>query len=352
MRSGQVFLFALLLSLVSHALLWKHLDDSTDQQNWVQEMKAFYETSLRTQRSSFYYGYPATTLLGPSYILALFGVPAQQAFIGIMVLGISLSIACSAMLCRLLRPESLWWVGALGLMITSQLYYTSTPPSAVIVTWSTLLMLYSLYVYEKGRSDIGTSALFGSMIGISLATRLDVSLVLVFFLSIFILPVIKKHIGTVLCFAFGIFILCDPYMWMFPVQHLVDIIHKIRYHTTLGTGSFIPFFPVLINTPFISMGFVASLLVFLFPNTFHSSVPRRFLTVILIMCVGVSTAILLFSAYHPRWYFYPFLQIFEVFFVLYLVEVLMFIRRGWAIVPLLGVLLVGNGIVLFTKLFV
>jgi hypothetical protein len=351
MRVGHVFLISLLLSLVSHGVYWRHLDDAIDQDNWIREMKAFHETSLSDQRGSLYYGYPATTILGSASFLARIGIPPAQAFPGIMVMGISLPIALSAMLCYLLRPKSLWWVGALGLMVTSQLYYGSTPPSAIVSAYSTLLILYALYIYEKKKDDIRTSILFGSIAGISLATRLDISLIVLFFLCLFLLPVIKRNVVTVLCAAFVVFVLCDPYMQVFPIQHVQDIFHKIIYHTSLERSSTIPFSQILLTVPLSTMGLVASILLILFPRVVPPSVPRRFLVFIVFACVSVSISLVVFSTYRPAWYFYPLLQIFEVLFVLYLLDALVLIRRIWAIWPVLALLIIGNAFVFFRKLF-
>lgn len=351
MRAGHVFLIALLLSLISHGIYWRYLDDSPDQQNWIDEMTAFHETDFREHRSSLYYGYPATTLLGASSILYFFGIPASQAFNGIMVLGISLPIAFSTLLCYLLRPKTLWWVGVMGLMITSQLYYGATPPSAIVTALISLMMLYALYISEKKKDDVLSSMLVGSIAGFALATRLDISLIIVFFLLVFLFPIIQRNVLTLLVSAGVVFVVCDPYMQVFPLQHLTDIVHKITYHTNLGSASVFPLRALLLTIPLSVLGLLASILVFLFPHVLSSPPSRRFLGFILFACVSISAALSIFSSYHPAWYFYPVLQIFELLFVLYLLDALTLIGRSFAVVPVLLILIVGNGIVFFRKLF-
>lgn len=351
MRAGHVFLITLLLSLVSHGVYWKHLDDSPDQQNWIREMDAFHETAFSEHRKSLYYGYPATTLLVPAALVAPLGIPAHQVFVGIMVFSISLAIALSALLCRLLRPQRLWWVGVAGLMITSELYYGATPPSAVVSAYSTLLFLYALYIYEKRKDDVRTSILFGSIAGVSLATRLDISLALLFFLSLFLLPVIRKNILALLFSALVVFLVCDPYLWVFPLQHITDIVHKVTYHTTLGVPSPFPLRQILLIIPLSSMGLAASIGSIFFPKIFPPVLPRRFLILTVCMAIGISALLVKFSTYHPAWYFYPLLQIFEVLFVLYILDALVSIRRVWAIYPVLILMILGNAIVFFRKMF-
>ncbi len=351
MRAGHVFLITLLLSLVSHGIYWRYLDDSPDQQSWIGEIQRFNETSLSQQRSSSYYGYPAATILGVSSILYFFGVPAPQLFHGIMVSSISIAIALCTLLCRLLRPKSLWWSGVAGIMIPSQLYYGATPPSAIVTVVITLMMLYALYMYENKNDDVLSNVLFGSIAGTALATRVDISLIVLCFLCVFLFPISKKHIVTILVSAFFVFVLFDPYMQVFPIQHLTDIVHKITYHANLDAASVFPLRQLLLILPLSGMGLFASILVFFFPNVLPSSPPRRFLATIILVCVSISTALVLFSSYHPTWYFYPLLQIFEVLFILYLLDALVLIRRTFMVIPVLMLLILGNGVVFFRKLF-
>lgn len=351
MRAQHVFLGTLLLSLVAHGVYWRHLDDIIDQQNWIIEMTNFSETSLDSQRKGFYYGYPATTILGASYVLGFIDISAQQAFAGIMAIGISIPVAFSVLLCFLLRPNTPWYIGAGALLIPSQAYYNSTPPSAIIIAMSTFLLLYALFIYEREKNDIGTSVLFGIAAGIAMATRIDISLFVLCFSCIFLLSTFKKYIFVVLLSSAIIFVLCNPYMLAFPVQHVSDIVHKITYHTDLGRDSIFPYRKILLTIPLSSMGFIASALLLVFQNKHVSSVPRQFLAVAITLCTCILVGLVYFSSYYPAWYFYPVLQIFEVLFILHLSEAFVFIRRKYLIWPVLGVLIVGNTVEFFTKLF-
>lgn len=350
MRAQHVFLVTLLLSVMLHGVYWRHLDDSIDQQNWIIEMKNFSETSLESQRKGLYYGYPATTILGASSLLQMFGIPAPQAFAGIMTLGISIPVVYSVLLCFLLRPKILWYIGVGAVLIPSQAYYNATPPSAIVTALCTFLILYALFIYERKKNDALTSALFGSGFGIALATRIDISLVVLFFLCVFLLTTLKKHIITVLIFAVGIFALCNPYMQAFPVQHIVDIVHKITYHADILRSPIFPYRKILLTIPLCSMGFVVSVLLLIFPNRYIQSVPRTFLALCIALAGTIIAGLVMFSAYYPAWYFFPVLQIFEVLFALCLVDALAVIRRKYLIWPVLGIILVGNTAVFFTKL--
>lgn len=315
-------------------------------------MVQFHETSLTSHRTSLFYGYPATTLLGASSHLAKFGIPAKQAFAGIMTLGISIPVALATVLCYVLRPKSLWFVGVGGIMIASQLYYSSTPPSAITVALCSVLMLYALYIYKKNKHDVRTAIQFGCIAGVALATRIDISAFVLFFLCVFLCSTIKKHIVTALCFAALVFFLCNPYMWAFPVGHIQDIVHKITYHTALGTASMFPYRKIFLTIPLSIMGVGASLLLLVFPkNQIRSVVPRAFLVTIIVLLLTLTLGLVIFSTYYPAWYFFPVLQIFEVLFILYILDALTVIGRTYAQWPVLSMLILGNLVVLIAKLF-
>ncbi|MEK7500255.1 MAG: hypothetical protein AAB649_06685 [Patescibacteria group bacterium] len=351
MRPQHVFLITLLLSVALHAVYWRYLDDSPDQQQWMREMKLFSETSLESQRKSLYYGYPATTILGAAAILQTFGISSNQAFAGIMAVGISVPVALSVLLCFQLRPKSLWYVGAGAVLIPSQAYYNATPPSALVTAFSTFLLLYALYIYENKKHDVVTSAILGSVFGIALATRIDISLVVLFFVCVFLFSTLKKHILVVLLFAAVLFVLCDPYMHVFPLQHMQDIFHKITHHAELLNSPAFPYRKILLTIPLCSMGFAASVLLLLFPNKYINSVSRVFLAMIIALCTSLIAGLVMFSAYYPAWYFFPVLQIFEVLFTLFLLDALEVVGRKRLILPVLGVVIIGNTAVFFAKLF-
>lgn len=353
MRAVHVFLIALLVSLVVHGMYWRYLDDSVDQQNWIREMTIFHEMPLASHRRGFGYGYPATTLfLASSFLWDVFGILPRQAFAGIMSVGISIPIALSVPLCRILRPNSLWWVGTLGIMTLGHLYYSATPPSAIVTALCTLLLLFGLYIYEKRMQDVRTSIAFGAVAGIAMATRLDISVVVFLFLCAFLLPRMKwRAAATALCTAGAIFFILNPYMHAFPVAHIKDIIHKITSHAELPIALRSPYRKIVHTVPLGIFGLLMSAALLLFPKSTFHPVPRAYLAMLTFLTAGVGIALLEFSAYHPAWYFYPVLQIFEVLFILYLIDALDAIHRSRVIWAALGLLILGNAHQFFLKIF-
>ncbi len=353
MRAFHIFLFALLISLIVHGMYWRYLDDSVDQQNWIREMTIFHEMPLASHRGGFGYGYPATTLLlASSFVWDVFGILPRQAFAGIMSVGISLPVALSVLLCRILRPNNLWWAGTLGIMTLGHSYYSATPPSAIVTAYCTLLLLFGLYIYEKRIQDIRTSIAFGVVAGVSMATRLDISVVVFLFLCVFLFPRMKwRAAATALCTAGVIFFILNPYMHAFPVVHIQDIIHKVTSHAEFKVSLRSPYRPIVHTVPLGIFGLLMSAALLLFPKSTFRPVPRAYLVMLILLSAGVGGALLGFSAYHPAWYFYPVLQIFEVLFALYLIDALDAIHRSRVIWAMLGLLILGNAHQFFLKMF-
>ncbi len=319
MRPLHVFLLSLLLSMALQGLYWNHFD-VLDGQSWVQEAEALMTLS-DTMFNTFIYGYPGT----PPLMLAigvhwLFGVPLTEAFFGSLALIIALATATAAFLCALLRPNLPWWLGTTVSLSTTMLYRNATPPSAVVIPFIVIIVLLTLYIYEKKPiTQRWPFILLGITIGVSAAARLDITLAVTGIEAVFLAPLIGWSAFTfVTLVAFLVFYLTNPFMWLFPAHHIRAFILKVIYHYHSRANVIPPFLNVVEASPFSWLGLFYGVLLAFWRRT-EEIIPRMFILNILFVTAALVT-LLYSSMYRPLWYFSPLLMVWEVIFLLLLLE--------------------------------
>ncbi len=319
MRLQHVFLTSLLLSLTLQGLYWNHFD-VLDGHHWIEGTEALMTLS-HTMFDAFIYGYPGT----PPMMMAigvhwLFGIPLSEAFYGSLAIIISLATAGAALLCKSLRPTLPWWVGTTIVLSTTSLYRHATPPSAVAFPFIVILILLVLYIYEKKPiQEKWPFIALGISIGASAAARLDITLFVVGIQLLFLALLVgwSAIIFTALV-AFLTFCLLNPFMWLFPLHHLRSFLLKVFYHYNGVTDVMPPFSTFIKISPFSWLGLLYATLLAFWRKT-NSILPRMFLLNMLLMTT-LLVAILFSSTYRPLWYFSPLLLIWEVLFILLLLE--------------------------------
>lgn len=343
MRSSHIFLLAWLISLIIQGIYWNHFD-VLDGHYWIEATKALMTLSY-TMFDTFTYGYPGA----PPMMLAigvhwLFGVPMIDAFYGSLALIISVTTATAAWLCARLRPHLLWWLGTTVALATTSLYRRATPPSAVAMPFIIVIILLSLYIYER---RVGTARwpfiLLGVAIGVSAAARLDITMYVAVLQALFLTPLIGgRTFLFVLLVAFLFFCVTNPYMWIFPLHHVLAFIRKFFYHYAGTTDKAPPLIFFVKISPFSFIGLLYGTILAGWRRT-GEIVPRIFIINLLFLTM-VLVAILSFATYRPLWYYSPLLLIGEVVFLLLMLE---FTSRasytiGFTPRSLLGLYIIGR----------
>jgi len=140
-------------------------------------------------------------------------------------------IAAIATLCRRLRPDSLWWLPVLGTLSVDKLYAVSTPTSAAAGPLLVLLTLLTLRIVERGVVSWRQLASWSLVTGLAVATRFDIGSITTLFLFGVLATTLRwrQFVGMAAA-AFAVFVVCDPYMWSMPVQHVGDLLGKAALH--------------------------------------------------------------------------------------------------------------------------
>jgi hypothetical protein len=182
MKSIHVFLGILLISLIAQSLLWSY-SSFTDQDIWMKRITYLTEDSrnffstIDQQRYSEHPGMPVVMIGALAYSV---GFPLIGSLIGSVSLFISLTIAAIAVLARKLYPDNWWWLGASGLILFNPLFYSASPTDAVVSPLIVLtIMLVLLLFKERTKISIRKILLVSLCIGLALATRIHITLLIV-----------------------------------------------------------------------------------------------------------------------------------------------------------------------------
>ena len=152
--------------------------ETLDKLMWMNQIKYFLTQDPRMYDFYSAYAHPGTTLVGlGSLLYLLFGVSYQQALLLSMSLLIAGASAACAAVCTRLYPGSLWWVATAFILLFTRFHVCSTPPTSVVLPFLVLivLMAWSLVVNHRGML-FGGCFLWGCVVGVSAATRVDATL--------------------------------------------------------------------------------------------------------------------------------------------------------------------------------
>lgn len=262
------------------------------------------------------FGYPGATILMPAQLPAMNGLDAVYSLEIIMVIELSILIACLACLAYIMRPKSMWWAAVAGMLIVNPLYYGATPPSALLGPLAIFIVLLTLYIYEH-RAENTTKALvaLGIVGGVSMATRLDISILLLFASAVFLWFAVQKKIFIAIAIGIVSFYILTPFVWFHPIQYFLQIEEKIGVHLDKVTPTT---FMDLMNMGHLAMvGYLLG--IFLLIKNRLVNVPRAFLGWILVLTIIVA-GILFSMSHHPPWFFLPLIFMWEALLPLFILS--------------------------------
>ncbi|NVN97578.1 hypothetical protein HXX01_05150 [Candidatus Nomurabacteria bacterium] len=291
----------------------------TDHEMWANQINYFLSNNPQQFDFHMAYGHPGTTLvvLG-AIIYKVFGVSFSHALTITISFIIALLTATSAVLCFILRPETLWWFTTAFILTMSRFYVTATPPTATVMSFVILLVLLSCWLYElKLFASRWLYFLYGVLLGLSAATRLDVTLLIG--VPLFMLLSFKAGIRAALHVVSGCvlsFFLADPFLWFMPIQHLIDLVSKFTLHySNFGTSRSLPVNEWIHGVPLALM----SILWFLF-----LALRQRFSMLVSVHVMSVFLGITFFavlmliqSKFQSIRYLYPLIIVWEIFLPLF-----------------------------------
>jgi hypothetical protein len=304
-------LFVFICAFSVQCFIWIHIHpDYLDENYWVHSVEKIYAGQKLTPKD-LTFGYPASPFLyvGEALMYTKFE-PATALRIS-LALFLALSITGIACLLFMLRPHTWWWIISPLILTIHYLYHQATPPSALLSLFSVLLILLVLLTEEK-RDHIHLRQigiiLLGIVMGISLSTRFDISVIIGLCILPYLWILIKKRIWLPITLSLITFGLLNPNIVLSPIYYFSAVLEKIHTHISsvpnLGSWSY----SLIVLTPsLISFMWLMCLLLFkkeLLPFS------KRYTSWILSMTIVIGI-LLLVSPYHPLWYFYPLLFIWE-----------------------------------------
>ncbi|HJV34830.1 hypothetical protein [Geomonas sp.] len=285
-----------------------------DGEMWAHEIFFLLTRNPAALNFNAAYGHPGTTLLELGSLLHLVSglsyYPAL-AFSTAFLVAV-LTAACSA-LCYLLKPRSLWWFTTAFILTFSRFYIDATPPVAVVMPFMTLFVLLSCWLWKQEVTAARRFCiLFGILIGLSAATRLDVTLFVA--CPLFALFCYRTGLRSPLPGVAGgvaAFFASNPFLWFMPFQHLKDLLHKFTYHyAQYNASTSLTLSEWLYAVPLSVLAIIWSLLLLRRQNQEGSLAKEVLLTYGALTVVAVG--FLISSKFQAVRYLYPFLIVWEV----------------------------------------
>ena len=248
------------------------------------------------------FGYPGSTLIFPNAALILLGFSAEISFKLVVAFYLAILTASAALLGLILRPQSVWWIALVIIFLTNPLYYSGTPPSIVLPALITLIALFLLYIFERKITSVYAYIGLGVLCGIALATRFDFSMLFLLCVTVFLLFTRKLKGAFLLCVAaVSTCFLATPFIWIHALSYLLAVYLKIAEHLSnpigfaYDTGPLIP--------PIVCM----ILSIYLGGRSFlrnEDAIPRPILVWLYFVTI-VLGGVLYSLSFHPIWYFFP-----------------------------------------------
>lgn len=320
LKLRQIFLGTLFFALVVQGYLWKNTD-LVDRDLWVAhtEHVLAWDSEIFDKRI---YGHPGAPIMVFAMAAHLiFGLPLSIAFPGSMALLNSIFIAGATVVCKALRPNSMWWLATGLLLVFNRLYTTSTPPTAVVSPLLVFIILLCLLVFENAPSIKKILlVILGILFGLAAATRFDISVAIAFASLFILLPRMRwSQAGIVVGCAVTVFWIVNPFMWHIPIQHVTDLVGVMLYHYNDYPASSVPLIVLLLISPIAiaSLGFA---LVSVFNRRLIPQAPSASFMTWLLLTTAAIVGVLLNSQFQAQRYFFPLVFIWEAFLPVFLLS--------------------------------
>jgi hypothetical protein len=313
-----IFIGACILSALFLGIRWSELDFK-DADVWAEQVHLIQTTPPENFHTLDAYGHPGGPIIeGAIAFQKLLGVSAFHAVLIFMTLIHSFLIASICSLCYVLRKNMLWVIAVFGMLSLHRLYYYTTPPSALASLLFVFLALLTLYICEKKTLQPKLLVLWGVVLGILVATRIDTGIIAgVFFLAVLIYSFGLKKVWIPLLSSFATFVIGNPFMWFAPIQHISYLISYLIDHHADYKIAKIPLL-ILFDINILTLVSVFFATIFLIsPKKLESPLPRIFIVYFLLVSTGIYAIILTADYQAPR-YLQPVIFLWEILLPLFL----------------------------------
>ena len=306
-----------------------------DEAFWADQARYVEAGSPEQYNAAHAYGHPGgPVILGTIAVHHLAGLSYETALPVFLTLFNSITIAAIATLCCRLRPGSLWWLPVVGTLSVDKLYAVSTPTSAVVGPLLVLLTLVTLRItlgmLEQEKVSWRWLAGWSLVAGLAVATRFDIGSIT----TLCLFAVLMSGLGTNLRWrqlfgmamaAFAAFVICDPYMWYMPVQHVGDLLGKAALHHQAFARNRLDLGEVASLSSLAFLGLAFTLLAQAVPGVARKKLPAVFVWALLALTVALY-GIFLSASYQAARYFIPIVFIWQAFLPLQLFDLVAGLR--------------------------
>ncbi len=352
------FLSLLLVALIAHGTLWQHLT-FTDEELWTARItQLHHDLTYRHHDGAnpVYSGHPGMTVVTLGALAHAAGSSLPASLRGSVTVFVALSVATAALLCRWLRPQTLWWLPVSAFLLFHPLYVQASPVNAVIAPLAVVMVLLGLWLFEHPLHQrvVPFCIAFGASIGLAASTRLVTAVLIAIPLLVVLLPRLGSRLlvligGTSVAMA----IASDPLMWFTPVEHVRFILFRSSINYTgalvshsLTLSEFLLFAPLgLLSIVFAVLSLGSSR-----RSTLVPPVPWLLM---LFALTGVFSGAFLSVRFQSLRHFLPLIFVWEAFLPLFLLHFTYGVRQAWRSVlgiSIVAVLIAGQFFLLLSSL--
>jgi hypothetical protein len=291
-----------------------------DEAFWSDQARYVEAGSPEQFNAAHAYGHPGgPVILGTIVVHHLAGISYETALPVFLTLFNSVVIAAIAAVCQRLRPDSLWWLPVLGTLSVDKLYAVSTPTSAVVGPLLVLLTLVTLRItlgiLEQKNVSWRWRAGWSLVAGLAVATRFDIGSITTACLFAVLMGAMGttpswRQLAGMAAAACAVFVICDPYMWHMPVQHVSDLLGKAALHHQTFARNRLDLGEVASLSSLAFLGLAFTLLEQAVPGAAWKKLPAVFVWALLALTVALY-GIFLSARYQAVRYFIPIVFIWQ-----------------------------------------
>jgi hypothetical protein len=302
-----------------------------DETFWSDQARYVEAGSPEQYNPAHAYGHPGgPVILGTIAVHHVTGAGYETALPIFLTMFNGVVIASIATLCRMLRPDSLWWLPVLGMLSVDKLYTVSTPTSALAGPLLVLLTLLTLRIVEQENGSWRWLAGWSLVSGLAVATRFDIGSITTAFLFGALASVLGttprwRQLAGMAMAAFAVFAVCDPYMSYMPVQHMGDLLGKAALHHQSFARNRLDPGEVASLSSLAFLGLAFTVLTRALPDAVRKTLPAVFVWTLLAL-TGALYFVFLTASYQAARYFIPIVFIWQVFLPLQLLDLVAGLR--------------------------
>jgi hypothetical protein len=312
-----IFLSTFSVSMFAQLYLWRNVDRIIDKLIWMDAINTVSKGGI-IGPDSLLYGYPAFTIISIGKFLLSFGFDETVAIRFILIFFLAIGTAGICCLAYIIKPSKPWWFACLGIIIFSPYFENATPPSIIIPCLISVIFLIVLLLKNKEiRDDTLILCILGFVCGLALSTRIDISAAVCFAIAVYLIPSIGKRILIPISLAFIVFSLfAISFQGSVPGYFIGSLIKSNQAFGGYFGNTGNVFLLILDEMSLVLFSVFLGVLIYL-RKSISFQFPRSYFVWLFISSLGIIIA-LLFSSYHPQWYFIPVILIWELFIPLFL----------------------------------